>query len=307
MPPTLTAGERDTFTRQGYLLVRDRIPPARIDAMTGVISDVVEREAHSMLQAAELDDLAAEQPFERRWYHVWRQHGGKQRSHTGWHTRVFSRALFDLWVEPAILDVVEALIGPEIQFNGDFWVRPKLPDEQETTLPWHQDSGYMPDTAHQRLLTLWMPLVETSAENGTLQFLPGSQQMGIQEHATQSGSFRTTAFDPAADAHGRHCPDEPRRLRAVRQPGVPPFHREPRRRGALVDRLPLQPGRHPDGPPVARRHGVHRAQPAPPRSRPPPGIRSRTRGSTAASAGNAPGSPWATHPRLRRSTGFLVC
>ena len=113
---------------------------------------------------------------------------------------MFSRALFDLWVEPAILDAVEALIGPEIQFNGDFWVRPKLPDEQETTLPWHQDSGYMPDTAHQRLLTLWLPLVETSAENGTLQFLPGSQQMGIQEHATQSGSFRTTAFDPAADA-----------------------------------------------------------------------------------------------------------
>ena len=200
MPPTLTVGEQDTFTRHGYLLVRNRIPQARIDAMIGVIADVVEQEARSMLQAGEVDDLAAEQPFERRWYHVWRQHGGKQRSHTGWHTRVFSRALFDLWVEPAILDVVEALIGPEIQFNGDFWVRPKLPDEQETTLPWHQDSGYMPDTAHQRLLTLWMPLVETDAENGTLQFLPGSQQMGIQEHATQSGSFRTTAFDPAADA-----------------------------------------------------------------------------------------------------------
>ena len=115
-------------------------------------------------------------------------------------TRVFSRALFDLWVEPEILDVVEALIGPEIQFNGDFWVRPKLPDEQQTTLPWHQDSGYMPDTADHRLLTLWMPLVDTNAENGTLQFLPGSQKMGIQDHATQSGSFRTTAFDPAADA-----------------------------------------------------------------------------------------------------------
>ena len=67
----------------------------------------------------------------------------------------------------------------------------------------------MPDTAHQRLLTLWMPLVETSAENGTLQFLPGSQQMGIQEHATQSGSFRTTAFDPAADAQVDTVPMSP--------------------------------------------------------------------------------------------------
>ena len=198
--PILTAAEQETFAQQGYLLVRGGIPAPRIEAMIDVIEEVVDCEARAMLAEGEIQNLAEKQPFADRWYHVWRQHGGKQRSHTGWHTRVFSRALFDLWVEPEILDVVEALIGPEIQFNGDFWVRPKLPDEQQTTLPWHQDSGYMPDTADHRLLTLWMPLVDTNAENGTLQFLPGSQKMGIQDHATQSGSFRTTAFDPAADA-----------------------------------------------------------------------------------------------------------
>ena len=197
--PTLTAAERDTFNEQGYLLVRGRIPTPRIDAMVAVIDTIVDQEARGMVAAGGIQDLAEHQPFERRWYHVWRQHGGKQLfGQVGWHSRVFSRALFDLWVEPAILDAAEALIGPEIQFNGDFWVRPKLPDEQETTLPWHQDSGYMPDTADHPLLTLWMPLVATNAENGTLQFIPGSQQMGIQDHATASGSFRTTAFDPAA-------------------------------------------------------------------------------------------------------------
>ena len=199
--PALTSADRDTFARQGYLHVRGCIPAARIEAMTTVIDQVVDTESRGMLAAGEIDDLATAQPFERRWYHVWRQHGGKQQfGQVGWHSRVFSRALFDLWVEPSILDTVEALIGPEIQFNGDFWVRPKLPDEQETTLPWHQDSGYMPDTADHPLLTLWMPLVEVDADNGTLQFVPGSQQMGIQEHGTADGSFRTTAFDPAAGA-----------------------------------------------------------------------------------------------------------
>ena len=199
--PTLTAAERDTFNEQGYLLVRGRIPAPRIDAMVAVIDTIVDQEARGMVAAGAIRDLAEHQPFERRWYHVWRQHGGKQLfGQVGWHSRVFSRALFDLWVEPAILDAAEALIGPEIQFNGDFWVRPKLPDEQETTLPWHQDSGYMPDTADHPLLTLWMPLVEVNASNGTLQFIPGSQQMGIQDHDTADGSFRTTAFDPAAGA-----------------------------------------------------------------------------------------------------------
>ena len=198
---TLSSGEQDTFAQQGYLVVRGRIPQTRLDAMAAVIDEVVDIESRNMLAVGEIKDLADRQPFDRRWYHVWRQHGGKQRfGQVGWHSRVFSRALFDLWVEPAILDVVEALIGPEVQFNGDFWVRPKLPDEQDTTLPWHQDSGYMPDTADHRLLTLWMPLVEANAENGTLQFVPGSQQMGIQDHDTTDGSFRTTAFDPAAGA-----------------------------------------------------------------------------------------------------------
>ena len=199
--PMLTATERDTFNEQGYLLVRGRIPAARIDAMAAVIDAIVDTESRNMLAADEITDLAEEQPFDRRWYHVWRQRGGKQRfEQVGWHSRVFSKALFDLWVEPAILDAAEALIGPEIQFNGDFWVRPKLPDEQDTTLPWHQDSGYMPGTADQPLLTLWMPLVEANTDNGTLQFIPGSQKMGIQDHATAAGSFRTTAFDPAAGA-----------------------------------------------------------------------------------------------------------
>ena len=199
--PALTSADRDTFARQGYLHVRGRIPAARIEAMAAVIDRIVDTEARTMRAAGEIGDIAEYQPFERRWYHVWRQYGGKQRfGQVGWHSRVFSRALFDLWVEPAILDAVEALIGAEIQFNGDFWVRPKLPDEQETTLPWHQDSGYMPDTADHPLLTLWMPLVEVNAENGTLQFVPGSHKLGIQDHDTADGAFRTTAFDPAAGA-----------------------------------------------------------------------------------------------------------
>ena len=188
------------FAKQGYLVVRGAIPQARIEAVIEVAAGLVDQDARRLLERGLIEDACAGEPFARRWYRVWRQHGGQQDFTVGWHGRVFSRALYELWIEPAILDVVEALIGPEIQFNGDFWVRPKLPAEQETTLPWHQDSGYMPDTAQHRLLTVWLPLVPVDAGNGTLQFIPGSHAQGIQDHGTPEGKYRTTAFDPAAGA-----------------------------------------------------------------------------------------------------------
>lgn len=43
--------------------------------------------------------------------------------------------------------------------------------------PWHQDQGYWPlDT--NKTITLWMPLVDVSAESGTMTFASGSQATG---------------------------------------------------------------------------------------------------------------------------------
>ena len=43
--------------------------------------------------------------------------------------------------------------------------------------PWHQDQGYWPlDT--DKTITMWMPLVDVSAESGTMTFASGSQVSG---------------------------------------------------------------------------------------------------------------------------------
>ena len=196
---SLTSADRAMFAEQGYLLVRGRIPAPRIHAMAAVIDNVVDEESRSMFAAGDIRDLAEDQPFDRRWFHVWRQHGGKQRfGQVGWHSRVFSRALFDLWVEPAILDAIESLLGPDVQVNGDYWVRPKLPDKDLTTLPWHQDSAYMPDTAQYHWPAVWLPLVPVTAANGAMQLLPGTHRLPIQPHERVPGvAFNTPSVDPA--------------------------------------------------------------------------------------------------------------
>ena len=89
--------------------------------------DRFEQDGYLLLRAAgEISDLHSRDPFERRWYRVWRQHGGEQDVIVGWSACRFSKPWFELWVNSAILGSLVDLLGPEIQFNGDYWIRPKL-------------------------------------------------------------------------------------------------------------------------------------------------------------------------------------
>lgn len=50
------------------------------------------------------------------------------------------------------------------------------------------------------MLTAWFPLVPITRENGALQFVPGSHNLGIQEYKKPPGEiFSVSEFDPTED------------------------------------------------------------------------------------------------------------
>ena len=166
--------------------------------LIAVVSEVVDRRATELYEEGVISDVYEEMPFERRWHTVLKA-CGRENEVFGWHTLVFSEALFHLITHPKVLDILESLIGSDIQFNGDFWVRPKLPNEKLTTLPWHQDSAYMPETENDTHLTVWLPLVDVKLENGPLQFLPGSHTSGLQTyHRVPGEAFAVPVLPPTA-------------------------------------------------------------------------------------------------------------
>ncbi len=188
----------EKFAEDGYFVVEAALNTEDLAPLIAVISDVVDRRAHELFNAGTISDVYENMPFERRWSAIL-QECGRENEVFGWHTLVFSEALFDLITHPKVLDVVETLIGCEIQFNGDFWVRPKLPNEKLTTLPWHQDSAYMPDTENDIHLTVWLPLVDVQTENGALQFLPGSHTAGLQTyHRVEGEAFAVPVLPPTS-------------------------------------------------------------------------------------------------------------
>jgi phytanoyl-CoA hydroxylase len=85
----------------------------------------------------------------------------------------------------AILDIVAALIGPEIRYQGS-----KLnlkAAEFGSPVEWHQDFAFYPHT-NDDLLAVGVALDDCTLENGCLLMLPGSHRWPILDHH-QDGVF----------------------------------------------------------------------------------------------------------------------
>jgi ectoine hydroxylase-related dioxygenase (phytanoyl-CoA dioxygenase family) len=97
---------------------------------------------------------------------------------------------------PKILDVVESLIGPEIFANPVYNVRPKVPRVAAGVVPWHQDKSYWPDANSNPVITVWIPLVDATHENGCLHIWPRTHRTRLMSyHAEQRTGTKYTEID----------------------------------------------------------------------------------------------------------------
>ncbi len=103
-------------------------------------------------------------------------------------------AVFDLLRHPAILDLVESVIGPEIESNPvqQMRMKPSEASLRDDSLrvhsnigvtTWHQDIvALLPDADDTDIVTVWVALADAFVENGCLVSIPGSHQLGAQVH-----------------------------------------------------------------------------------------------------------------------------
>ena len=184
----LTPDEIARFVEDGFLILRQRLPNAALDPLIGELSRKVDQAVEEALSAGLLDPshTFADAPFERRlalvskacadptW--IWKRHFSTQKPRTA--------GLFRLRTEPVLLDVVESLIGPEILAHPQYSLRTKLPAQEITVIPWHQDLAYLiPAQAGQTLVVnLWIPLADATLANGCMQVVRGSHRLGLLPH-----------------------------------------------------------------------------------------------------------------------------
>ncbi len=77
---------------------------------------------------------------------------------------------------PAIVDVIEILLGPDIKFYADqLMMKPRF---YGTVTGWHQDSVAWPMFAPQNHVSCWVALDDATVDNGCMTVIPGSHKSG---------------------------------------------------------------------------------------------------------------------------------
>jgi chlorinating enzyme len=94
-----------------------------------------------------------------------------------WHEA--SRYLYDICMNPKILDLVEGVLGPNFyMWASNFFIKEP---RSKATVGWHQDSYYWP-MEPQHSVTVWLAFNEVSEENAAMQVVPGTHKAGLIKH-----------------------------------------------------------------------------------------------------------------------------
>lgn len=116
--------------------------------------------------------------------------------------------VFALLADPALLDVLEGVLGPTIWLSPVGHTRLKLPRALAPSsngilgdVPWHQDNGVLLEEADDLdVVTVWIPLLDATLETGCLQVIPTPRRAALLDHCGGRGGLRIPdAILPASD------------------------------------------------------------------------------------------------------------
>ena len=147
MPKVLTEAQIEFFEREGYLYPLEGISPGRAAELLDALAGFERQQGVS----AGVFKLKAHLCFPEAW---------------------------DFVREPAILDVAEDLIGPNIlAFGSRFWIKPS---GDGSFVSWHQDSAYF-GCDPRDMVTCWVALTGANEANGCLRATPRRHRTGYPD------------------------------------------------------------------------------------------------------------------------------
>ena len=181
-PRPLTADQVAIFEREGYLVIENVLTDDELQPVVDEITEEIDVRARALVEEGKLSRLYDEYDFNHRLVKI-----TEETDEVGAAIRagqLSGPAIFNLIRNPRLLDIAEQFCGPELIGSSLYRLRPKVPDNLLSAVPWHQDSGYADPFCDQyRTLTYWIAFVDATEENGCLWVYPRSHELGILTHA----------------------------------------------------------------------------------------------------------------------------
>lgn len=186
----LSTTETAEFYARGYLVKIGLLPDAALRPLIFALSDIVDEGARRLHREGKLASPYEEDGFETRLARIYKESEEAGQAVLG---MIMGRggggfngeSMLDLLRNEDLVGCVSDLIGPDIVGASAYRIRPKLPEYTRTEVPWHQDSGYfLPHCDRHLIVTCWIPLVDTTVENGCLYVIPDAHKGGVFRHFT---------------------------------------------------------------------------------------------------------------------------
>jgi phytanoyl-CoA hydroxylase len=172
--------QKAQYEDEGYLVFPELLDPAELATLRAALAEVL-READGLTESNDKFSVVRSDDGAR---HVVRRIFNPIAHH---------QAFYDLVLNPKIVDVVENLLGPDIQLHHT-----KLnlkPPSKDARFEWHQDYPFFPHTNFD-LLAVMIMLDDSTEENGCLKIIPGSHTWGPRNHLfARDGAFSSQLED----------------------------------------------------------------------------------------------------------------
>lgn len=201
--PVLTASLKEHLSAEGYVVVEGVLEPqVDLAPLVAEYNAALDDIAEGLFVKGSIRSTYAALPFGERLIQVCSESGQNfpqafdfslpQKGITSDTPIHVGPAVFHILSHPRLLDLVEEIVGPEIYSNPVQHIRMKLPARAVeaglqhalvTSVPWHQDNGViMPEADEATILTVWLPVNESTIDNGCLQVIPYSHLGGLEPH-----------------------------------------------------------------------------------------------------------------------------
>ena len=184
----LTEAQISSFHEDGYLRLENVLDASDLQPVIDEYSEIIDERAQKLYAEGKVSSLHEDESFTRRLLLL-----AKEVPEVATNLDIMQargEATFNFLKNPKILDVAESLCGSEIVCNPIQHIRAVLPHRATGGSPthFHQDIGVCwPDTDPYFMLTVWVPVVDATLENGCLAVLPGSHKYGLRQHAYTPG------------------------------------------------------------------------------------------------------------------------
>ncbi|CAL5220437.1 g2452 [Coccomyxa viridis] len=173
----LSKEEMEQYWNEGFLLKHDLIPTELLESVKESISRTVDRVAQQLYKAGKIKDLCEDADFFTRLTKLEAQYPNA--SVLVHKQGVLPPEVAGLWSSPQLMSAARQFLGGDVGGHPVWNLRAKTPQQEQATVPWHQDNGYLhPESWEVLQVTAWIPLLPATKRNGCMQVLKGGHRAG---------------------------------------------------------------------------------------------------------------------------------